>query len=192
MLRILDDLLNRSDVHQLAGVHHAYSVGELRHETHIVPDENHRRASVALNATQRHHHLSLHHNIQGTGRFVGHDHLRIHARTCRDGHSLLHPAAQLVREHPCNAVSQTHTSEKAVNMGPHVLLRVLDSMIDQPVENLIFNAHHRVESIHCRLRNKCDFSQPRQAHLFIVQGDQITTVDKNLTIINVTGWFRKF
>ena len=99
MLRRGDDLRDRRDLHQAAGIHHAEPVDELRHQSHVVADQNDRRAKFLLHAGKRHHHLALHHDIERAGRFVGDDHLGAQADGDGDAGALLHAAGQLVRIH---------------------------------------------------------------------------------------------
>ena len=98
-LRLGEDLADRRDLHQPAGVHDAEAVDELGHQPHVVADQDDRGAQLRLGPGQGVHHLALDDHVERARGLVGHDHLRGEAHGDRDAGPLLHAAAQLVREH---------------------------------------------------------------------------------------------
>ena len=90
-----DDLGDRRDLHQPSGIHDAEPIDELRHQPHVVADQDDRGAQVLLHPAERLHDLALHHDIERTGRLVGDDHLGPQADGDGDAGALLHPAGQV-------------------------------------------------------------------------------------------------
>ena len=76
MQRVGEDLADRADLDQPPGVHHRHPVDELRHQAHVVADQDHRGAELVLHAVERLHHLALDDHVERAGRLVGDDHLR--------------------------------------------------------------------------------------------------------------------
>src|SRR5689334_21435429 len=99
VLWIGEHLAYRAYLGQAPGVHHGHFVYELRHQAHIVTDQNDRRADLVLHAVDRLHHLALGYHIERAGRLVGDNHLRLEQDADRDTHALLHTTTQLVRVH---------------------------------------------------------------------------------------------
>ena len=92
---------------------------ELRHQPHVVADEDHGRAELLLDAPQRVHHLLLNDHVERRGRLVGDDHARLQADGYRDAHALFHSAGQLVRVHLADLRPQTDLLEQIGNpSGP--------------------------------------------------------------------------
>ena len=56
-------------------------VGELGDESHVVADQDDGRAELALQLTERLHHLALDDDVEGARRLVGDDDLRVAARS---------------------------------------------------------------------------------------------------------------
>ena len=55
----------------MTSIHNPQTFDELSHETHIVPDEDHRGTDLGLDISERFHHLALNDYIKSTGQFVG-------------------------------------------------------------------------------------------------------------------------
>src|SRR5438477_627179 len=67
MLRSRKEVLNISDLHKATTAHHGHPLGELRHQTHVMADQDHRRPEIVLHSAQRLNNSSLHHDVQGAG-----------------------------------------------------------------------------------------------------------------------------
>ena len=131
-----DDLGDRRQLHQPAGVHHAEPVDELRHQPHVVADQHHRRAERLLHARERLHHLALHHHVERAGRLVGDDHLGAQADRDGDAGALLHAAGQLVRIHVRHRRRQPDLAEQVADLRAEVRLRQRHPVIGQRVGDL--------------------------------------------------------
>ena len=165
MLRRGDDLADRRDLDQPAGVHHAEPIDELRHQAHVVADQDDRRAELLLHAAERLHHLALHHDVERAGRLVGDDHLGAQADGDGDADALLHAAGQLVRIHVRHLGRQADLAEQVA----HARRRVsrgdsAHAVVGQRVGDLRADAQHRVERVHRALRHQRDAGQAQPAH----------------------------
>ena len=145
MLGLSEKLLDRPDFHQLAGVHHADTVNELRHQAHVVTHEDYGGAQVLLHAPECLQDLALHHYVQRAGRFVGENHAGAERDRHGDAGPLLHPAAQFVRVHPGDFRRQPHRIQEPVDTV--VKLPVPRTRLVRPdgVCQLLSDAHDRVE-----------------------------------------------
>ena len=76
MARPRDDVGDRRHLDKSAGIHDAEPVDELRHEAHVVADQDDRRAQFLLHPRQGRHDLALHDDIERARRLVGDDDLR--------------------------------------------------------------------------------------------------------------------
>ena len=97
VLRVLDDLADRTELDELAQFHHREVVHRLGHQPHVVADEDEARADLALNLAQGLHDLALGDDIERGGRLVGDDEVGFQADADGDADPLLHAARQLVR-----------------------------------------------------------------------------------------------
>ena len=67
MSRPAEDRAHRSLFHQLAGIHHPDAAGKLRHQPHVMPDQNDRRIEILLRLGQCLHHLALDDHVERAG-----------------------------------------------------------------------------------------------------------------------------
>ena len=87
----------------LAGVHHRDVVADVGDHAEVVADDDHRQAGVADQRPQQAEDLGLHGDVEGGGRLVGDQQLRLAGQRQRDADPLRHAAGQLVRvalQHP--------------------------------------------------------------------------------------------
>ena len=97
VLRILEDFFDRAFLNLIAPEHDHNAVSHLRDNRHIVGDEHHCRAGLALKSVHQGKDFRLNGHVQCRGRFVRNQQPRF-ARQChRDDHALPHPARQFVR-----------------------------------------------------------------------------------------------
>src|SRR2546427_6197975 len=120
MERLGEDVTDRRDLDEPSGVHHAESVDELGHESHVVPDEDHGGAEVLLHPRQRLHHLLLHHHVERAGGLVRDDHARAQADGDGNARALLHAAGELVGKH----VGDLGSEPDRLQQLPHALLHL--------------------------------------------------------------------
>ena len=70
---VREDVAHRRELDDLARVHHPKSIHRLRHQPHVVSDQNHRRANFVLYLLQGVQNLALHDDVERAGRLVGND-----------------------------------------------------------------------------------------------------------------------
>ena len=75
MLCGIKQLLCRRLLHQLALVHYGDSIGEIRHDSHVVSDQDDRGAELVAAATQQIQDFCLHRDVEGCRRFIRNDQL---------------------------------------------------------------------------------------------------------------------
>ncbi len=95
--RVVEDLLHRPGLDHFAVVHHHHVVRDLGDHAHVVGDEHHRHAVVALEGGDKVEDLGLRRYVERRGRLVGDQHGRVTGERHRDHHALPHPAGILER-----------------------------------------------------------------------------------------------
>ena len=83
--------------HHPAALHDDHPVGHLGHHTHVMGDQNDRRAEITLQIAQQIQHLALHGHVQRRCRFIRDQHLRAQRQRHRDHQPLAHSAGKFVR-----------------------------------------------------------------------------------------------
>ena len=80
------------------GLHHRHMVGDVLDDADVVGDEKVGQAELALQLFEQIEDLRLHADVQGRGRLVADDQLRLHRQRAGDGSALALAAAEFVRE----------------------------------------------------------------------------------------------
>ena len=94
--RMIQDLGGRSQLHELARVEHADAIGELGHRGEVVRDEHDGRSDLAVQRPHELQDVRLHDDVEGRGRLIHQEHVRLAAERHGDHDPLLHPPAELV------------------------------------------------------------------------------------------------
>ena len=97
-------------------------------------------------------------------------------------HALLHAAAQLVGKHTRHTGIQPHMLQQELYLGAELALALVIAMVLQAVDDLVLDAHDRIERVHRCLRHQRNIVEAGQAHLFLVQLEQIATVEDDLAL----------
>ena len=84
-------------LHHVAVLHHHHLVGERAHHPQVVADEDVGEAVVLLQPAEEVDDLHLHRHVEGAGRLVEHDELRLQDHRAGDGDALALAAGELVR-----------------------------------------------------------------------------------------------
>src|SRR5271165_6534820 len=92
-----NDLINGTDLDELACVHHPDRISELCNESHVMTNQHDRGAEAPLKSPKRLHYLPLHDDVERACRLVGDDDPRAHRGGDRQHRALFHAATQLVR-----------------------------------------------------------------------------------------------
>lgn len=97
MGRVLENVLRRARLHQMAQMQHADRVGNIAHHGKVMGNEQNGAARFLLNVFEQVDHLRLNGNVQRTDGLVGNNELRPHNQGPGDAHALTLAAGQLVR-----------------------------------------------------------------------------------------------
>ena len=92
MARFGKDLLDGADLDEPSGVHHTDTVAELRYDTQVVTDKQHREAGVIDQPTQEIEDLCLYGYVKRCGRLVGEQELWCAGDRHGDHDALAHTA----------------------------------------------------------------------------------------------------
>ena len=92
-----EDPIGRTRLHELAGVHHGRPGTDPADERQIVADVQHGHVVALLQFREQIHDAGLDRDVEGGGRLVGDQELRIRRQCLGDHDALLHAARQLVR-----------------------------------------------------------------------------------------------
>ena len=173
MARPLDDVADRRHLDQPPSIHDAEPVDELRHQPHVVADQNDGGAKLLLHPRQRRHDLALDDDIQGARRLVGDDDAGPQRDRDRDAGALLHAAGKFVRVHPRHAGGQSDGGQQGGNPAFGLRTAETQPVIDERVGNLTPDPQHRVERVHRALRHQRDAGKPQGADAFLIEpGDR--------------------
>src|SRR2546423_1648258 len=93
--RVAEELRRRRLLAYFAVAHHDHVVGDLAHQCQIVRDEEHRHLVALLQAGDEVHDLALHSDVEGGGRLIGDQQLRLAGDRRGDHHTLLLAAGEL-------------------------------------------------------------------------------------------------
>ena len=97
MQRVGEQLGHGGLLDHLRGVHHGHVVGHFGHDAQVVGDQQDRHAHLALQGPQQIQDLGLDGDVEGRGRLVGDQQLRVAGEGHGDHHPLPHAAGELVR-----------------------------------------------------------------------------------------------
>ena len=97
MSGIVEDLLDRTQFDHLSGIQHGNAVGDIRHDTQVMRDENNRVAVLPLQILQEFEDLRLDGHVQRCRRFIADQDLRLAGQCDRDNDTLPHAARILER-----------------------------------------------------------------------------------------------
>jgi hypothetical protein len=182
-----DDLGDWRHLDEPSGVHDGEAVDELRHQPHVVADQDHRRAQLLLYTRQGCHNLALHDDVERAGRLVGDDDLGPQARRDSDAGALLHAARELVRVHSRDAARQPDLDQESGDALFLFAAAETQAVIGKGVGDLTADAQHRVERIHRALRHQRDTGQAQCPHAFLVEIRQPSISQPNLARLDAAG-----
>ena len=107
MLGIVDHLISRSDLYDLAVVHHCNPVAHVMNDRHVMTDKEITKAEFILQIVEKIQDLGLDRDIERRGRFVADDESRLDGQRPGDSNALPLTAAELVRVSICSLLPET-------------------------------------------------------------------------------------
>ncbi len=143
--------------HQLTLGHHGHPVGVLSHNAQVVGDQQQRHPHAFLQPTNELEHLLLHRHIQGRGRLVGNQQLRLIGQRHGNHHPLPLPSGELMRVgvQPLLRMGNLHLF-KQLNHTTTGLHPAESLMQEQHFAQLFFDRVQRVEAGHRLLKDHAD------------------------------------
>ena len=133
---------------------HDDTIGNLRDDAHVVRDEEHRRAALALQRADQREHFRLRRHIERGGRLIGNQQARLENQRHRDHDALPLPAGELMRMARVHAfrLGQAHRLEhredlRATPGGVEI------GVLDQQFVELRAAGHDRVQRRHRLLKD---------------------------------------
>ena len=144
-----------------AAVHDQHAVAALAHHAQVVGDHDGAHPELARQPGQQLQDLGLDHHVQGGGRLVGHDHVRLAGQGQRDHGPLAHAAREGVRVLVRSVAGRCPTRSSS-SSARCVAPRPSDGRLVDPdrLGHLVAHPAHRVERVHGALE---DDRQPRPA-----------------------------
>ena len=111
---LIEDLVRRAVLHDLARVHHGDAVGHVGHHAHVVGDEDDGEPALLLDGVDELQNLRLNGHVQRGGRLVADQDLRVGGQGDGDDHALPHAAGQLegVLVEPALRIGDAHSSQQ--------------------------------------------------------------------------------
>ena len=166
MVRIGEELRNRSLLHLAAGVHHHDPVRGLRDHPEIVRDQDDAHAEALLEIADERENLGLDRHVERGRRLVRDEDHRVAYEGGRDHDPLAHAARELVRKapRPPFGVRHPHPLEHLDGM-PARRPRRQAEMAASHLRDLLADRHHRIERGHRLLNNHPDVAPPDLAEV---------------------------
>src|SRR5690606_5487542 len=97
VLRVFKQLGYIGDFNDFAISHDCDAVAEVGDDAEVVRNNYHAHSALSLQAADEVQHVCLHGDIQGSGRFVSDEEVRIARDSASDQHALRHSAGDLMR-----------------------------------------------------------------------------------------------
>ena len=141
-----EDLLHGGLLHGMPGVHHGHVVGDGCHHAEVVGDQHEAHLALDLDLGEQPQHLRLDGDVQGGGRLVGDQHLRVQRQGGGDHHALTHAAGELVRIVPDAVGGPRHLDQVEQLDRPAPRLAAADAPPHpQHLGQLVAHRVHRIE-----------------------------------------------
>ena len=184
MLGVGEDRLGLAGLDDLALEHHADPVGDALDDAEIVGDEQQRHAEALLQVGEQRQDLRLHRHVEGGGRLVGHQQVRLAGERHGDHHPLALAAGELVRvgAHAALGVAQANQFQKFENPRPRGLAGEA-AMEPQHLADLPLDRVERVERGHRLLEHHGDVGAAHVAHLALRQAGQVPALEQDFSAL---------
>ena len=183
MLRICENILCVSVFDDLAVVHNGNFFAYAAHDAQVVGDEEQRNAALFVEPPEHVENLGLHRHVEGGGRLVEDEKLRVVDEGRRDHRALALTAGELMRiffvgEVRLGQTDKTHDLERhaAALLGLELEVQA-NGLLD-----LVADAHERVEARHRLLKDDADVLALDETHFAAGAVEQIAPVEDDLAV----------
>ena len=188
MHRVVEQRVDVGFLHHLTGVHDRDPIGHLGHDAQIVGDEDDRGAGRFLQVSHEIEDLGLDRHVEGSGRLVGDQELRLTGQRHGDHDPLGHASGQLVRirQSPGLGVGDADPLEHLDD------LLLLDVVRPVAVEfEDLFDLHagplDRIERRGRLLEDHRDLLAAQRPHLVLLHGGEVPAVEEDLAGDDLAG-----
>ena len=187
MQRLIEDLVTACLLDHLAGVHNHDIIRYFSDDTEIMGDHHNRGTGLLLQLVDQIEDLRLDRHIEGRGRLVTDQELRITAQCHRDHHTLTHTAGKLMR-----ILIEATLCERDLHELQHLdraLLRFLLRHIlvqKQCLDELLSDGEHRIQRGHRLLENHRDLLAADLTHLILGHLYDIFSIEEDLATLDLT------
>jgi hypothetical protein len=165
-------------LHDLAGVHDRHVVRRLRHDTHVVGDEEHRHPALAAQVVEQVEHLRLHGDVERGRRLVGDEQPRLAGDRHGDAYALAHAAGKTVRV-VVEALERARDADLGEQLArPPARGAALEAEVAlQDLDDLRPDRERRVERGHRVLEDHPDLAPAHVLELPLGELGQLTPVE---------------
>jgi hypothetical protein len=172
-----EDLLDRPALDDDSLAHHGDVVGQVRHDTHVMRDEQDGAVQSITEAPQEIEDLGLHRYVERRCRLVSNEQLGITRDRLGDHGALPLAAGKLVRIRVIclERIGQFDHLEQLERARLRIVRRHPE-VNAQRLHDLGSDRVHRVERCHRLLEDHCDLSAAHPAHLLRLESGKFATI----------------
>jgi hypothetical protein len=161
----------------LPGVHHRDPVGASGDHPQIVGDQDHRHAQALPQVVDQLQDLLLDGHVQGGGRLVGDEQLRLAGQRHRDHHPLAHPTGELVRVLADALLGLRHPHQVEHFRGPLQGLVVAGAPVQlDRLGDLLAHRHRGIQRGQRILEDHADLVAADVAHVLVGEAADLLAV----------------
>src|SRR3954454_9788645 len=173
----------------LARVHDRDAIAELDEQREVVRDEQDGEAEPPLELLELLQDLALHDHVERRRRLVHHDELWLERQRHCDHDALTHAPRELVRIRPHARPLDAYQLEQVA--GARECIVAADVAIVGPVhvDELVADAHDRVEDVHRALEHERDVAPAHAAQLLAAHRDEILPLEEDAPARDLRGRF---
>jgi len=192
MSRLTENMRRFSLLGDHPGIHHVYTIGDLRNDSEIMGNVEKRHVPAFLQFSKQVENLCLDRYVQSRRRFIGNDQVRIAREGHGDHHALSLTPTELmgIVIQPLLGRWDAYIPEKLDAPLPQFILT--NTLMNQNgLSNLVTDREHRIERGHGFLKNHGDPPPADLLHLFFIQVQEILTIEEDFTSHDPAGRHRE-
>src|SRR5215472_4339730 len=186
--RVGEELLDRRQLHQLAGVEHNHLVADLRDHAELVGDQQDGAREIAAEIAQEIKDLRLEGHVERRGGLVGDQQVRLAQERHGDRDALAHAARELmgILVDALLRIGNAHPFQQRDRAGALLGAREI-GVAELHVDHLRTDREHRVERAHGVLEHHRDALAAERPHRLLRQREQVDAVESDRAGDNACG-----